>query len=488
MKTLIKTKRTGWSLGAVLLLVGFVLGLAASGGDGVDVPDLSVSTAYAAPTNELRSYADVVDAAMGGVVNISTDKIVEMPNWHPMLDDSILRRFFGEPEDGGDNERIERSLGSGVIVSDDGYILTSNHVIERASKIRVLLGGNREYEAEIVGQDEQTDVALIKIDPDESLPFVTIGDSRSLRIGDQVMAIGNPFGVGQTATIGIVSALGRSIGLMQYEDFIQTDAAINPGNSGGALVNMNGELVGINTAILSRSGGSQGIGFAIPSHMAERIMGMLVADGRVKRAWLGVTTGRVDQTMADALGMARPRGVLMTVVNPDTPAEKAGLKEGDVILMVDGKDVNSISSLRNTISLAGVGTKVDLRILRDGRERGLGVTLGEMPENLTTAGGNEVEEEAAEGFEGVTVRALSERIRRQLDVDDGLEGVVVTNVERTSNAWNRGLRQGDVILEVARERVRSLDDYRRLIEKDKDRPVLLKIQRGDQTPLIAIPR
>jgi serine protease Do len=488
MKTMIKTKRSGWTFGAALLLVGFVLGLAATGGDAPAVSGLSVSAAHAAPANELRSYADVADAAMSGVVNISTDKIVEMPDWHPLLDDPTLRRFFGEPEGDEGNERIERSLGSGVIVSADGYILTSNHVITQASKIRVLLGGNREYEAEIIGQDEMTDVALIKIEPDESLPFVELGDSRAMRIGDQVMAIGNPFGVGQTATIGIVSALGRSIGLMQYEDFIQTDAAINPGNSGGALVNMQGELVGINTAILSRSGGSQGIGFAIPSHMAERIMGMLIADGRVKRAWLGVSTGEVDQTMADALGMERPRGVLMTVINPETPAEKAGMKEGDVILSVDGKDVNSISALRNTISLAGVGTEVDLHILREGRERDLKVTLGDMPEDLTAATRPREEEESAEGIEGVLVRAMSERIRQQLDVDDGLEGVVVTDVERTSNAWNRGLRNGDVILEVARERVRSLDDYRRLIEKDKDRPVLLKIQRGDQTPLIAIPR
>ncbi len=484
MKNRIKTKRAGWAFGATLLLVGFILGLSASGGD---ESALSVTSAYAAPASELRSYADVADAAMGGVVNISTDKVVEMPNWHPMLEDPALRRFFGEPEE-GNNERIERSLGSGVIISDDGYILTSNHVITQASKIRVLINGNEEFEAEIIGQDELTDVALIKIETDEALPYVEIGDSRDLRIGDQVMAIGNPFGVGQTATIGIVSALGRTIGLMQYEDFIQTDAAINPGNSGGALINMQGELVGINTAILSRSGGSQGIGFAIPSHMAERIMGMLIADGRVKRAWLGVVTAEVDQTMADALGMERPRGVLMAEITPDTPAEKSGLREGDVILSVDGKDVNAISQLRNTISLAGVGTAVDLRILREGKERGLDVTLGEMPENLTTARNSEESEDSAEGLEGVVVRELSARVRQQLDVDDGLEGVVVTNVERTSNAWNRGLRQGDVVLEVARERVRSLDDYRRLIEKDKDRPALLKIQRGDQTPLIAIPR
>jgi len=487
MKNRMKISRWIWPFGALLLVAGFLLGLAATGGDESSVPALAVTSAHAAPGGEPRSYADVAEAAMSGVVNISTDKVVEMPNWHPMLEDPLFRRFFGEPED-QNRERVERSLGSGVIVSKDGYILTSNHVIERASKIRVLLNGSKEYEAEIVGQDEQTDVALIKVKADEPLPVLRLGDSRALRIGDQVMAIGNPFGVGQTVTLGIVSALGRSIGLMQYEDFIQTDAAINPGNSGGALVNMAGELVGINTAILSRSGGSQGVGFAIPSSMAERIMGMLIADGRVKRAWLGVVTGAVDQTMADALGMDRPRGVLMSEINPGTPAEKAGIKEGDVILAVDGKEVNSISRLRNTISLAGVGAKVDLRVLRDGKERRIEVELGEMPENLTIARGTEESEAFDNGLEGVTVRELSGRMRQQLAVGDGLEGVVVTEVERTSNAWHRGLREGDVIVEIARERVSSLDDYRRLIEKDKDRPVLLKIQRGDQTPLIAIPR
>ena len=480
-------KRTGWALGALLLLGGFALGLTA-GDNETTISALSPAAAVAAPGGELRSYADVADAVMGSVVNISTDKVVEMPEWHPMLQDPFFRRFFGQPEDQGNTERIERSLGSGVVVSEDGYILTSNHVIAEASKIRVLLNGNTEYEAEIVGQDEMTDVALIKIEPDGTLPAVRIGDSRGLRIGDQVMAVGNPFGVGQTATMGIVSALGRSIGLMQYEDFIQTDAAINPGNSGGALVNMQGELVGINTAILSRSGGSQGIGFAIPSHMAKRVMDMLIADGHVKRAWLGVTVGRIDRTMAEALGMERPRGVLVPAITEDAPADKAGIEENDVILSVDGKTVNTVSELRNTISLAGVGTEVKLRVLRDGRERDVEVKLGEMPEDLTASNSASQGEESADGLEGVTVRALTDRLRRQLELDDDLEGVVVTDVERTSNAWNRGLRQKDVILEVARERVRDLDDYRRLIEKDKDRPVLLKVQRGEQTPLIAIPR
>ena len=479
--------RTGWLSGLFIAAVAFTLGLSASG-DGVDTTSFQPAAAYAqaAPADQLRSYADVADLAMPGVVNISTDKPVELPQNHPQLEDPFFRRFFNIPD--GDEERVERSLGSGVIVSADGYILTSNHVIERASKIRVLLNGTKEYEAEIVGQDELTDVALIKISSDEKLPFVRVGDSDALRIGDQVMAIGNPFGVGQTATMGIVSAKGRNIGMMAYEDFIQTDASINPGNSGGALVNMRGELVGINTAIMSRSGGSQGIGFSIPSNMASRIMEMLVADGEVQRAWLGVIPVEVDQTMAEALGMKQTRGVLMSEVRPDTPAEAAGLKEGDIVLEVNGSEVNSTSELRNTISLAGVGTDVKLRVLRDGRDRDVTVTLGRLPDVPTVAGAQNEQRENEEGIEGVTVRELTDRARTRLNIDEDVQGVIVTEVSRVSNAWNRGLRQGDVIIEVAREEVKNLDDYAELVGRNPDRPVLLKILRGANVQLLAIPR
>jgi len=472
-----------WLPIVAVLAICFALGLGAAF-DG-DAPQLSPRAAVAASA-ELRSYADVADLAMPGVVNISTDKVVELPQNHPMLDDPMLRRFFGEPEGGQD--RVERSLGSGVIVSSDGYILTSAHVVEKASKVRVTINGNQEYEAVIIGQDKQTDVALIKIESGEPLPTVAIGDSKSLRIGDQVMAIGNPFGVGQTVTLGIVSAMGRAIGMMDYEDFIQTDASINPGNSGGALVDMHGELVGINTAIMSRSGGSQGIGFAIPSHMAKTVMDQLIEHGEVKRAWLGVITAQVDQTMAEALGMSRPRGVLMSEVNPDTPAEKAGLREGDIVLQVDGKDVDSISQLRNTISLAGVGHDAKLLVLRDGKERSMTVELAEMPKDLTTAAAPREARESEAGLEGVKVRELSDRVREGLEIGQDVKGVVVAEVERTSNSWHRGLRQGDVIIEVAREKCENIDDYERLSGEHPDRPVLLKVQRGNQTQLIAVPR
>ena len=474
------------AVAVVVLGLGFALGLGASGDE--RAAPFAPAAAVAAPGGELRSYADVADAAMPGVVNISTDKVVELPTNHPMLDDPIFRRFFGVPEGEQGRERVERSLGSGVIISPDGYILTCAHVVEKASKVRVTLAEEREYEAEIIGQDSATDVALIKITADEPLPMVKLGDSRGLRIGDQVMAIGNPFGVGQTVTLGIVSATSRSIGMMNYEDFIQTDAAINPGNSGGALVNMQGELVGINSAIMSRSGSSAGVGFAIPMHLAENIMAQLKEHGEVKRAWLGVITAEVDQTMAEALGMKRPRGVLMSEVRPDTPAEKAGLREGDVVLKVDGKNVDSISQLRNTISLAGVGHDCDLLVLRDGKERTVTVKLAELPNDLGAAATNPEGCTSDKGLDGVTVREITELVRRQLELGDDVQGVVVTDVARTSNAWNRGLRQGDVIVEVGRKAVKGLDDYAELIKKDDDRPVLLKVQRGEQSLMIAVPR
>ncbi len=480
-----------WLGGGALILAGFLLGLiVSSGGAGNDTGVAVGPASAAAPVPAVEgahgSYADVAARVMPAVVNISTDKVVKMPDMHPFFDDPLFRRFFGEPR-GQERERIEKALGSGVIVSPDGYILTSNHVVSKASKVRVLRGENEEYEAEIVGQDEKSDVALIKIDA-EDLPYLELGDSSALRIGDEVLAVGNPFGVGQTVTHGIVSALGRSIGLIDYEDFIQTDAAINPGNSGGALVNMRGELVGINTAIVSRSGGSQGIGFAIPSNMARRIMEMLKEHGKVQRAWLGVLVQPVDKAMADALGLDSVQGVLVSSVEDDTPAQEAGVQEGDIILKVDGKPVNSVSRLRNIISLAGVGTKVKLDILRDGKRITKTVKLGELPDD--TAGGEEDtgEGKSSENLQGVKVRNLTDALRQRLDIPDDVEGVVVVDVDRTSNAFDRGLREGDVITEVWREPVKNVRDYKRLLKKNPDRPVLLKLRRGDRSLLMAIPR
>ena len=486
----------GWLAAGAMLVVGFVVGLTVTSGGGGRSPailhgTMSTPISAAAPAAAMRgpnfSYAPVASAAMPSVVNISTDKKIKAQDWvHPFMDDPFFRRFFGEPNEqqNQNQSRVEHSLGSGVIVRSDGYILTSNHVVEQGDKIRVLLSDNVEYDAKIVGQDPQTDVALIKVDA-RDLPAIRLGDSDAMQIGDQVMAIGNPFGIGQTATLGIISALGRSLGMLDYEDFIQTDASINPGNSGGALVNMDGELVGINTAILSRSGGSQGVGFAIPSNMAKQIMTSLIAHGKVQRAQLGVQIQNIDQAMAEAHGLKSPHGVLIADVIKGASAQKAGLRAGDVILAVNGKDVQDVSHMRNQISLSDIGSTVDLRVLRDGREMNVPVRLEEMQPPAQTAeapGGGEGEEEEgsiAKGLDGVKVQALTQERRGELTLPNDLAGVVVTDVDETSNAFQEGLRPGDVITDVARQPVRTVSDFRRLVGKDSDKPVLLRVYRKD---------
>jgi serine protease Do len=444
-------------------------------------------------SDQLRSYADVAEITMPAVVNISSDKLVDSNFQHPFLDDPMFRRFFNMPDDDIHNnqERLEKSLGSGIVISSDGYILTNNHVVENASKIRVTFVGEKEYEAEIIGTDPPTDVALIKID-DENLPIIKVGDSDRLRVGDQVMAIGNPFGVGQTVTMGIVSALGRNIGLMDYADLIQTDASINPGNSGGALVNMQGELVGMNAAILSRSGGSQGIGFAIPTAMAMRIVESLKETGTVQRAYLGVLPQRVDQAMADYYGMDRPRGVLVTQVNEDTPAERAGLQDGDIILSVDGKEIKNPSMLRNVISLSEVGQEVDLLIVRDTKEKNVSVTLDRFPDPEQIASSNNSNDEDEDGtLEGVTVREMTGRARAMYEnLPDDVEGLVVMGVEPTSNAAQENLEEGDIILEVDREPVTTLKEFKEAVARNTDRPVFMRVYkpRAGQRTYIAVPR
>jgi len=485
----------------LLLVAGFVVGLTVAGGGGAgDRGAANFQAALTTPAAVAQSqmagelsFADVAEMVMPAVVNISTDKIVETGWQHPFFNDPWFRRFFNIPEgreDGGGRERIAHALGSGIIVSADGYILTNNHVIERASKIQVIMQDNVEYEAELIGADPQTEVALIKVDAETDLPFVTFGDSERLRIADEVMAIGNPFGLGHTVTKGIVSALGRSIGLIDYEDLIQTDATINPGNSGGALVNRRGEVVGMNTAILSRSGGSQGIGFAIPSNMANRIMVALREEGEVKRAWLGVNIQPVDHAMAEYYGLDRPRGVLISNVNEDTPAEKAGLREGDIILSVDGEATDSMSVLRNKISLSPVGHEAELVILRDGKEKKVTVELGLFDPEQVAAGIGRPDGEESEGIDGVTVRNLTESRRQRLGIPDDVDGVIVADVDPTSNAAREGLAAGDIILEIGREQVADLEDYRRLAKEDDDRPVLLRVlqsQTGRPT-FMAVPR
>ncbi len=351
--------------------------------------------------------------------------------------------------------------------------------------------GEKEYVAEIIGTDPPTDVALIKIAA-EGLPFIQIGESDRMRVGDQVMAIGNPFGVGQTVTLGIVSALGRNIGLMDYSDLIQTDASINPGNSGGALVNMQGELVGMNAAVMSRSGGSQGIGFAIPTSMAMKIVESLKETGTVQRAYLGVLPQPVDQSMADYYGMDSPRGVLVTQVNADTPAERAGLQDGDIILSVDGREIRNPSMLRNVISLSDVGQEGDLAIIRDGKEKNVAVKLEKFPDPEQVAeAGTPTDPDEDETLEGVTVREMTERMRANLDtLPEEIEGLLVVGVEQTSNAAGEGLATGDIIQEVGKEPVTTLKGFQKALGKNTDRPVFMRVYkpRQRQSIFIAVPR
>ena len=490
MSTLKRNPMAAIALVAIGVAVGLTLQGAPDHRAAIAAP--APAAAAAAPTGELRSYADVAARAMPAVCNIQTDKTVEGFQ-HPFMDDPMFRRFFNMPDDpsgGGGQEQVEKSAGSGIVISPDGYILTNNHVVENATKIHVAFEGDREYEAKVIGTDPPTDVALLKIEA-SGLPSIEVGDSSDLRIGDQVMAIGNPFAVGQTITMGIVSALGRNIGLTDYADFIQTDASINPGNSGGALVNMRGQLVGMNSAILSRSGGNMGIGFAIPANMAMKVIKSLKSDGEVKRAYLGVLPQQVDQSLADYYGMNKPRGVLVAQVNDDTPAAKAGLKEGDVILSIDGKDVNSPNALRNLVSLSDVGHPARVTLLREGKERDLTVTLGRLPDQ-EVAGTNPArqEKDVESTLAGVSVRPLTDRMRAAAGLSPDLDGLLVAAVKATSNAAAEGLAEGDIILEVNRQPVTTVEEFKAALARTPDRPVFMRVYKpqAKQSVFLAVPR
>jgi len=441
-----------------------------------------------------QPFVPVAARVTPAVVNISTTRTVkgggEENQLMPFYNDPFFKRFFGDQPPGATvpHEQKEQSLGSGVIVDPRGYIITNNHVIEKADTIKVVLSDRREFKGKLIGTDPKTDIAVVKIDG-RGLPTIPWGDSDLLKTGQYVLAVGNPFGLNQTVTMGIVSAVGRAnVGIADYEDFIQTDAAINPGNSGGALVNTAGELIGINTAILSQSGGYMGIGFAVPSKMARAVMESLIKTGKVVRGWLGVSIQEVTPELAKQFGLAEAKGALVSDVLSGTPAERAGLKRGDVIVKVDGAPVDSPGHLRNRVAETAVGQKITLSIIREGKEKEVTVAIGEQPKNLSNRGGAEEEEgKPSAALDGIEVKNLTSQIRQELNLPEEVAGVVVDRVESGSDAEAAGLQRGDVIMEIDRKPVRNIRDYERALSQHKGKEgLLLLVNRQGGTLFIMI--
>ena len=475
-------------LGAALFLGGEYLTYSQAAGPATQA---AVSPSPPAATVSAPAFTEVAKAVTPAVVNI-TSRIArkhERMMRNPM--DEFFRSPFSpfgfpfgpegpmpprEPHGGG--------MGSGVIVSPEGYIITNNHVVDGASELTVTLPDKREFKAKIVGTDPKTDLAVVKINA-SNLPYVRWGDSSKLQVGEYVLAVGNPFGLNSTVTLGIVSALGRGhMGITQYEDFIQTDAAINPGNSGGALVNTAGELVGINTAIVSQTGGYQGVGFAVPANMAKPVYESLVATGKVVRGYLGVAIQELTQDLAKSFGLKQAKGALVSSVAEDSPAERAGIKQGDVIVAYQGKPIEDPAVLQREVTRTPVGTKATLKVIRDGREQEVTVTVGEQAETTKVASADSSAENA---LAGVEVQSLDLQTARELGLRGKAQGVVVVNVEPDSLADRAGLAQGDVIKEINRQPIKSVRDYEKIVSNlKKDESALLLINRRGTALFITI--
>ena len=438
-----------------------------------------------------RGYVSVVKRVLPAVVNISSSKIVQ-PDMSslrgPQGVDPFFRQFFGDDfarKFAVPQEHREKSLGSGVIVSPEGYILTNNHVVDGAAEVTVTLHDKRELKARVVGTDPRTDIAVLKIDG-SNFPALMLGDSSKVDAGDLVLAVGNPFGVGQTVTQGIVSATGRGgLGIEQVEDFIQTDAPINPGNSGGALVDDEGHLIGINTAIVGNSGGSQGIGFAVPINMAHHDMDQILKHGKVERAYLGILPQDVTPAIAKAFNTSESKGALVGDVTSNSPASRANLKNGDILLEVNGQPIADANQLRLKIGMMEPNAQVNLKVLRDGKTQNVAVQLGEFPSKEERAGIGRENPESA--LQGVTVENLTSEVSQQLKLPATTTGVVVDEVSPASRAAEAGLQSGDVIQEVNHQPVKTVQDFSQAVNASKkDAPVLLLVDREGSTMFLAV--
>ncbi|MBI4657859.1 MAG: DegQ family serine endoprotease [Verrucomicrobia bacterium] len=442
------------------------------------------------------SFAPVVKRVAPSVVNVFTTTTLKQSDYPqlPFFNDPFFRRFFGEDFDvqrprRGTRAPKQRGLGSGVIVTKDGYILTNNHVVEKADEVKVALNSDgREYPAKVVGTDPKTDVAVLKIDASD-LPAIDLANSDQIEVGDLVLAVGNPFGVGQTVTMGMISATGRAgMGVdLDYEDFIQTDAAINVGNSGGALIDAEGRLIGINTFILSSSGGNQGIGFAIPINLAKSVMESLIQNGRVIRGYLGVWLQDLNPSLAKQFDLEEKSGVIITDVIPGSPAEKAGLKNGDVVTELDSKPARDSRHLKLQVGQTEPGKKIRVKVLRDGKPRTIELTLKELTDNeRPVRADRRTDQPSDETLEGVTVGDIDAAARRQWGIPANLRGALVMQVDPDSTAAEAGLQAGDVILEINRQPVRAAEDAVALTEKAKTRTSLLRVWSKGGTRYIVV--
>jgi serine protease Do len=447
-----------------------------------DAAEVTPSSAPRMMPVDITTLAKEVSPA---VVNVSTTQVrIDRPT-RPRSPfggrdpfDDFFNNFFGN----GPREQKRRSLGSGFIVSEDGYILTNAHVVDKSDEVKVtLLDGDKDFKADVVGTDPKTDIALIKIKAGRKLPYVRLGDSDRLQIGEWVVAIGNPFGLGHTVTQGIVSAKGRVIGSGPYDDFIQTDASINPGNSGGPLFDLKGEVVGINTAIIQ---GGQGIGFATPINLARSVFNQLKEKGKVTRGWLGVYIQRITPEVAESLGLPDRKGALVADVTKDGPAEKAGIKSGDVIVAFDGRKVNDEHELPQIVAQTPVGKKVDVTVVRDGKRHDIPVTIGEMepePGRHAKGGGTDL----SRGL-GLTVQDITPDVARNLEVDNR-NGVVVTSVEDGTPADEAGFQEGDIIRQVNRQSVKNSADFEKAVNRfKKEKTVLFLVERGEARIFLAV--
>lgn len=486
----------------LLLSIVFIFSSAACKGHTSSVmasPASTDSNPAATTPAAQNSYADVITRVAPAVITVRAEKRVRAPQQFPFFDDPFFRDFFGDrqqgrgqqPQQQQPRESLERALGSGVIVSPDGYILTNYHVVDGAENIKVDLNDNRTLDAKVIGTDQPSDLAVLKVEA-SSLPVLPLGDSDRVRVGDVALAIGNPLGVGQTVTMGIISAKGRTTGLSNgsFEDFIQTDAPINQGNSGGALINTTGELIGINSQILSRTGGNVGIGFAIPSNMAKNVMDQLLKTGKVRRGQLGIGVQRVSSDIAASLGLSDTRGVIVSSVTQGSAAERAGIKRGDVITAIDGTAVTDTNSFRNRVASTQPGTQVTLTVERDNREQQVRATLGEFVPETAKAdednAGGDAASRAETGKLGIGVQPVTPQLISQMRLPSGVQGLVVMQVDPAGPAAEAGINEGDVIEEANRQPVNSVADLKAALQRTGTRPALLLVNRGGDSIFLTV--